>query len=177
MTKINNEFPTTSYNDILSKHYFLKVAKEIIEISNLENEKTILDYGCGEKIFSKLLFKPKIFNYDIKPEYNEVSNVKDCFKSDIIIFNHVWMYISQNEIERILSDIKESNKNAKIILSMGKQNMISKILMILAGEPKAHDNIISTYNEQLQIFKKFCKILKIKKNIYYMTDIYLGEFI
>ena len=73
--------------------------------------------------------------------------------------------------------INNSNKNAKIILSMGKQNMISKILMILAGEPKAHDNIISTYNEQLQIFKKFCKILKIKKNIYYMTDIYLGEFI
>ena len=177
MTKINNEFPTTSYNDILSKHYFLKVAKEIIEISNLENEKTILDYGCGEKIFSKLLFKPRIFNYDIKPEYNEVSNIKDCFKSDIIIFNHVWMYISQNKIERILSDIKEMNKNAKIILSMGKQNLISKILMILAGEPKAHDNIISTYNEQLQIFKKFCKILKTKKNIYYMTDIYLGEFL
>ena len=124
MTKINNEFPTTSYNDILSKHYFLKVAKEIIEISNLENEKTILDYGCGEKIFSKLLFKPKIFNYDIKPEYNEVSNVKDCFKSDIIIFNHVWMYISQNEIERILSDINSKFKNISYINS---DNILSEL--------------------------------------------------
>ena len=177
MTKINNEFPTTSYTDKLSKYYFLKVAKEIIEIANLENKETILDYGCGEKIFSKLLLKPKIFNYDIKPQVNEVSNIKDCYKSDVIIFNHVWMYIAQNDIIKILNDIKETNKNTKIILSLGKQNLISKILMILAGEPKAHENTISTYSEQLQILKNFCKILKTKKNVYYMTDIYLAEFL
>ena len=50
------------------------------------------------KNFSKLLLKPKIFNYDIKPQFNEVSNIKDCYKSDVIIFNHVWMYIAQNDI-------------------------------------------------------------------------------
>ena len=56
-----------------------------------------------------------------------------------------------------MNDIKETNKNTKIILSLGKQNLISKILMILAGEPKAHENTISTYSEQLQILKNFVK--------------------
>ena len=30
---------------------FLKVAQEIIKIGDLENQNTILDYGCGEKFF------------------------------------------------------------------------------------------------------------------------------
>tara|TARA_X000001036_G_scaffold428346_1_gene458025 strand:- start:1526 stop:2056 length:531 start_codon:yes stop_codon:yes gene_type:complete len=173
---INNEIPTTNYNDLFSKHYFLKVAKEIIKISNLENQNTILDYGCGEKIFSQLLTKPKIFNYDTKQEYNEVSNVKDHLNSDVVIFNHVWMYIPYEEISKILNDIKSSNRNSKIILSMGKQNFISKIAMFLAGKPKAHNNTVTSYSKQLEVLKKFCKILNTKKNIYFMTDVFYAEF-
>jgi hypothetical protein len=173
---INNEFPTTNYNDFFSKHYFLKVAKEIIKIANLENQNTILDYGCGEKIFSKLLTKPKIFNYDIKPEYNEVLNVTDHLNSDVVIFNHVWMYIPYEEIYKILENIKNANKNSKIILSMGKQNILSKFAMILAGKLDAHEGTVISYNKQLEVLKKFCKILDSKKNIYFMTDVFYAEF-
>ena len=172
----NNEFLTTHYDTTFSKYYFLKVAKEIIKIGNLENQNTILDYGCGEQIFSKLLTKPKIFNYDIKPEYNEVLNVTDHLNSDVIIFNHVWMYIPYEEISKILQDIKNANKNSKIILSMGKQNLLSKIAMILAGKPNAHNNTVISYNKQLEVLKKFCKILNVKKNIYFMTDVFYAEF-
>ena len=56
----NNEFLTTHYDASFSKYNFLKVAKEIIKIGNLENQNTILDYGCGEQIFSKLLTKSKL---------------------------------------------------------------------------------------------------------------------
>ena len=172
----NNEFLTTNYNTSFSKYYFLKVAKEIIKIGNLENQNTILDYGCGEQIFSKLLTKPKIFNYDIKPEYNEVLNIVDHLNSDVIIFNHVWMYINYEEISKILQDIKNANKNSKIILSMGKQNLVSKIAMILAGKPNAHNNTVISYNKQLEVLKKFCKILDVKKNIFFMTDVFYAEF-
>lgn len=172
----NNEFLTTHYDTTFSKYYFLKVAKEIIKIGNLENQNTILDYGCGEQIFSKLLKKPKIFNYDIKPEYNEVLNVTDHLNSDVVIFNHVWMYIPYDEISKILQNIKDANKNSKIILSMGKQNLLSKIAMILAGKPNAHNNTVISYNKQLEVLKKFCKILDVKKNIYFMTDVFYAEF-
>ena len=173
---IYNSIPTTSYNDLLTKNYFFKIAYEIIKISDLENQNTVLDYGCGEKIFKKLLRKPKLFNYDIKPQYNEVLNVRDHFDSDVVIFNHVWMYIPLKEINEILSEIKSANRNCKIILSMGKQNFISKIAMILAGKPKAHNNTVTTYNDQLKVLKKFCKVINMKKNIYFMTDIFYGEF-
>lgn len=172
----NNEFLTTHYDTTLSKYYFLKVANEIIKIGNLKNQNTILDYGCGEQIFSKLLTKPKIFNYDIKPEYNEVLNVVDHLNSDVVIFNHVWMYIPYEEISKILQDIKNANKNSKIILSMGKQNLLSKIAMVLAGKPNAHNNTVISYNKQLEVLKKFCKILDVKKNIYFMTDVFYAEF-
>lgn len=172
----NNEFLTTHYDTSFSKYYFLKVADEIIKIGNLENQNTILDYGCGEQIFSKLLTKPKIFNYDIKPEYSEVLNVTDHLNSDVVIFNHVWMYIPYEEISKILQDIKNANKNSKIILSMGKQNLLSKIAMVLAGKPNAHNNTVISYNKQLEVLKKFCKILDVKKNIYFMTDVFYAEF-
>ena len=172
----NNVFLTTHYDTSFSKYYFIKVAKEIIKIGDLENQNTILDYGCGEQIFSKLLTKPKIFNYDIKPEYSEVLNVTDHLNSDVVIFNHVWMYIPYEEINKILQDIKNANKNSKIILSMGKQNLLSKIAMVLAGKPNAHNNTVISYSKQLEVLKKFCKILGVKKNIYFMTDVFYAEF-
>lgn len=174
--KLNKKYPTTNYNGLISKYYFIKVAKEIIQIGNLENINTILDYGCGEKIFSQLMPNKKIYNYDIKPEYNEVDNVKKYYNSDIIIFNHVWMYIEKTAIESILKDIKNLNVNTKIILSLGKQNFISKIAMFLAGKPNAHNNTVSSYNSQIEILKKYCTIKKIKKNIFFMTDIFFAEF-
>lgn len=173
----NNKYLTTSYNGPISKHYFLKVAREIINIGSLKDQKTILDYGCGEKIFSKLLPNKKIYNYDIKPEYNEIGNVKEYLNSDLIIFNHVWMYIEYKEIDELLRTIKNLNAKAKIILSLGKQNFLSKIAMVLAGKPNAHNNTVVSYNEQVNLLKKYCKITKLKKNIFFMTDVYLGEFI
>ena len=101
MTSYKN-FPTTDYSKITQKYYFLSIAKNIIKIADLKNtEKTILDFGCGQKIFTKLLKNKKIINYDVKPEYSECKSYEDS-KFDIIIFNHVLMYMSSKEIELLL---------------------------------------------------------------------------
>ena len=84
--------------------------------------------------------------------------------------------IPYEEISKILQDIKNANKNSKIILSMGKQNLLSKIAMILAGKPNAHNNTVISYNKLLEVLKKYCKILDVKKNIYFMTDVFYAEF-
>ena len=66
------QFPTTDYTKFPQKYYFESIAKNIIKIGNLKNtNKVILDFGCGQKIFSKILKEKKIINYDIKPEYTE----------------------------------------------------------------------------------------------------------
>ena len=49
------QFLTTDYS-FPQKYYFISVAKNIIKIANLKNtNKIILDFGCGQKIFSKIL--------------------------------------------------------------------------------------------------------------------------
>ena len=62
-------FPTTNYNIFPQRYYFLSAINNIIKIADLKNtNKTILDFGCGQKILSKILKNKKIINYDNKPE-------------------------------------------------------------------------------------------------------------
>ena len=169
-------FPTTDYTKIPPKYYFLSIAKNIIKIADLEHtKKTILDFGCGHKIFSRLLKNQKIINYDSKPEFTECESYENLH-FDIVIFNHVLMYMHPNEIENLLDKIKKLNPNCEIILSLGKQNIISKIAMYLTFNLDYHDDIRSTYKDQIEIFFKKTILLKKKLNIFSMTDIYYSKF-
>ena len=169
-------FLTTDYTKIPSKYYFLSVAKNIIKIADLERtKKTILDFGCGHKIFSKLLINQKIINYDIKPELTECESYENLH-FDIVIFNHVLMYMYPAEVEQLLDKIKNINPNCELILSLGKQNLISKIAMFLSLHFKAHDNTRSSYKEQIDIFIKKTELIKKKTNVFAMTDIYYSKF-
>ena len=164
----------TKYNGI-SKVYFKKILFEIIKIGSLKNiNKNILDYGCGEKYLEKMLEK-KILNYDIDYRYNEI---KDIYKTnfDIVIFNHVLMYLKKNEIQNIFNRFYKKNKNCEFIIGIGKQNFLSIILKNITFNFKAHEGTISSYNDQLQIIKKNMEILKYKKNIFFMTDIFHVKF-
>jgi len=59
---------------------------------------------------------------------------------------------------------------------MGKQNIISKIAMYLTLNFNYHDDIRSTYKEQMEIFLKKTILIKKKLNVFYMTDIYYSKF-
>lgn len=170
------QFPTTDYNKFPQKYYFESIAKNIINIGNLKNtNKIILDFGCGQKIFSKILKDKKIINYDIKPEYTECQTYED-YSFDIAIFNHVLMYLYPSQIEELLNKIKKIRPNCELVLSLGKQNIISKIAMYLTLNFNYHDDIRSTYKEQMKIFFDKTILLKKKKNIFFMTDIYYFKF-
>ena len=170
------QFPTTDYNKGPQKYYFLSIAKNIVEIANLENsEKTILDFGCGNKIFSKILTKKKILNYDVKPEFSEVSNFENL-KFDIVIFNHVLMYMTPSEIEEILNKIQKINPECELILGLSRQNFLSKIGMFLTFNFDAHKKTKSSYKEQLEKFKKKKILIKNKLKIFGITDIFYSKF-
>ena len=169
-------FPTTDYDKIPQKYYFLSIIKNIIKIEELEHsDQTILDFGCGNKIFSKILKNQKIINYDTKPELTECENYENVH-FDIVIFNHVLLYLHAKEIEELLEKIKGINPNCKLILGLGKQNFFSKIAMFLSLNFKAHDDTRSSYKEQTDIFFKKTELIKKKLNIFGMTDVYYGKF-
>ena len=73
-----NKIPTTDYNDFFQKVYFISIIKNIIKIADLDDtKKTILDFGCGQKILSKTLKNVKVLNYDIKEEFSDLKSYKN----------------------------------------------------------------------------------------------------
>ena len=87
-----------NYYTGLQSFYFTSVISNVIKIGNLDNNnKIILDFGCGVKVLSKKLPQKKIINYDVNPNYTEHDDYKKLY-FDIVIFNHVLMYMDKKEI-------------------------------------------------------------------------------
>tara|TARA_A100001015_G_C15030548_1_gene732986 strand:- start:1652 stop:2182 length:531 start_codon:yes stop_codon:yes gene_type:complete len=175
MKKLNH-YPVTDYNKFPQKYYFLSIVKEIINIARLrKTKKIILDFGCGKKIFSKYLPNKKILNYDINPSFSEIKNYKN-YKFDLVIFNHVLMYLKPKKINNLLNEMKKKNPKCEIIMSLSRQNFLSKIAMVLTLNLKAHDKTNSTYLEQIEQLNDKVKIIKKKLRIFGITDIYYCKF-
>ena len=171
-----NDFPVTEYDKFPQKYYFLSIVNEIINIAELKRlNKIILDFGCGKKIFSQLLPDKKILNFDINPVYTEIKDYKN-YKFDIVIFNHVLMYLKPNEIDILLKDIKKINPDCELIFSLSRQNLISKIAMLITLNFSAHKKTSSSYHEQLDQFRDKTIIIKEKLRIFGITDIYYCKF-
>ena len=134
------------------KFYFDKILKEIIKIGNLElTNFKILDYGCGEKRLEQNL-KKKILNFDINQKYSEISSFLDK-NFDIMIINHVLMYMSRDEINQLFNEIYSVNSNCQFIIGMGKQNLFSRFAKNITLNFSAHSGTISSYNDQYKIIE------------------------
>jgi hypothetical protein len=175
MKKLKN-FPVTNYHQFPQKYYFLSIVNNIIKIANLtKTKKIILDYGCGNRIFSKILQNKKIINYDINPLLSDVKNYEN-YKFNIVIFNHVLMYVKPKEIGKLFDKIKKINPKCEIIVSLSRQNILSKIAMLLTFSLKAHENTNSTYAEQVKEIVKKTTTKKKKLKIFGITDIFYLKF-
>ena len=151
------DFPTTNYDSFFQRVYFTSIINNIISFGQLrDTNKTILDFGCGQKILSKRLHNVKVLNYDIKPEYFYYKTYKNL-KFDIIVLNHVLMYFYPDEIESLMDELKLINPKCKIIVGLGKQNLLSKIGKFITGNINAHIDTRSSYNIQIEILNRKLK--------------------
>ena len=165
-----------NYYTGLQSFYFTSVISNVIKIGNLDNNnKIILDFGCGVKVLSKKLPQKKIINYDVNPNYTEHDDYKKLY-FDIVVFNHVLMYMDKKEIISTFENIKKINKNCEFLISIGKESVFSKLVALAYNFKKPHKGTLSTYNEQVEIIKNQTKILQVKKNIFFLTDIYYTRF-
>ena len=165
-----------NYYTGLQSFYFTSVISNVIKIGNLDNNnKIILDFGCGVKVLSKKLPQKKIINYDVNPNYTEHDDYKKLF-FDIVIFNHVLMYMDKKEIISTFENIRKINNNCEFIIGIAKGGLINKLAGAACLNFEPHKGTLSTYNEQVEIIKNQTKILQVKKNIFFLTDIYYTRF-
>ena len=165
-----------NYYKGLGRFYFRSVISNIIKIGNLDKtEKVILDFGCGSKILSKEIRGKKILNYDKNPQYTDHKDYKNL-NFDIVVLNHVLMYMDEKEIELTFNTIRKINEKCEFIIGIGKGGFLNKLAAVLSFNFTAHHGTLSSYTQQVKIIKEQMEILKVKKNIFFMTDIYYVNF-
>ena len=166
---------TTIYSG-LSKFYFLAILKAIINLGNLKKtNKNILDFGCGSQMLSKILNNNKVFNYDINPKYSDYSSYENL-EYDIVVINQVFMYLSYKNIEDFLKQELKKNPNVIFIVGISKMNNLSKLGSKIFYNKNPQEGIQSSYKNQLSILLKYLDIINSKKNIFYLTDVFVLKF-
>lgn len=165
---------TTPYSGV-SKFYFEKIIDTIIEEGQLKKKNLkILDFGCGLKFLQKKLSK-KIYNYDVNPELSDLKKW-DIETYDVVIFNHVIMYMSEKSLAQTIIKIKQLNNKCKIIIGVGKESMLNRIAAYLTLRFDYLKNTKMNYQKQINYINKNFLVKK-KKNIYFLTEIYFCEFL
>ena len=86
------------------------------------------------------------------------------------------MYMSRDEINKLFNEIYSVNSNCQFIIGIGKQNLFSKLAKNITLNFNAHSGTISSYNDQYKIIENKMEIIKEKRNICFMTDIFLTQF-
>ena len=171
-----NKYPITNYTKFHEKIYFLRIARKIIETGDLiKTQKTILDFGCGNKIFSQLLPGKKIYNYDINPDLSEIGHWEKI-KFDIVIINHVLMYLNKKQINNLFKKFKKIKPKTTFLIGIGTQNILSKIGTFCINK-SAHRNTKINFFDQINIIKKKLLIHEECNVFFSMTKIYYCSFI
>lgn len=163
-----------NYYHGIKKIYFNKIINEIIDIANLtENNNIILDFGCGSKQLEKKLNK-KILNYDVNPLHTDLKDYK-TIDFNIVIFNHVLMYMDSEEIKKTLNNIKKKNKFCKVVVGISRQSFINKIASWASLNFSAHVGTKTNPKNQFKILQQHMDLIS-KRSVFNMTDIYLFKF-
>ena len=113
----------------------------------------------------------------LTPDQRKFQHVKNwkIIKFDYFVSCHVFTYLKKKKIEDIIKYIKKNRPKTKVIVAITKQGWLNKLGAYILNEPDAHTNFNLSPIEELNILSKHMKIIK-KKNIFFLTDIYMFEF-
>lgn len=165
----------SNYYKGIVKIYFEKTLDTIIDLGSLnKGEKKILDFGCGYGYLKKKIKNNTVINYDIDPNFTEIKEWRNV-KFDYLVANQVLYLFSKDEICKFLEDLREINPNLKLIVGISYQNLLSKIFKSLLNHADAHKYTKTSFNEQINIIKQYCKLLS-QKNNFFMNKVFLFDF-
>lgn len=154
--------------------YFYRILKTIIALGKLDKtDKTILDFGSGTGKLKELLGN-KVVNFDVIPSQSDVADWRKI-KFDYFVANEVFYLLTTRQIEKILSQIKKINPLANLIVGVARENSVSKVLALLAGEPDAHADNKTSPKKQISLLLEHLNVIE-KKTVFGLCDVYLLAF-
>lgn len=163
------------YYQGISKFYFDRVLDKIIRLGNLKSEKgLILDFGCGFQHLKKKLKGKSVVGYDIIPELSDVKNYKNL-RPSVIVCNAVFEHMDEEELRKTLNNFKNMNNNAKLVVALPTENIVSRIGMILTGYTWAHSDHKLKLRGINYILAEYCKRVK-KEKVLTMNEVSLWVF-
>lgn len=161
----------TSYSG-LSKFYFRRLLRAIIEIGNLDKSgHIILDFGCGTGELKKRLPHAQIIGYDIIATLSEIDNWQPI-DFDIFVANEVFYSFCEDQLVSLLVELQKRTPAPDLIVGISRQNLLNKIGKFLFGKPNAHAATKLTPEDELRILKRFFYIVR-KKNVMGLADVFL----
>jgi hypothetical protein len=84
------------------------------------------------------------------------------------------MYLEEEEIVQICQKLRKKQELSRIIIGIGTQGILSRMLKTVLLRPKAHEGTKTTLKQQVQILENFFTRQEIK-NIFFLTRIYVYE--
>ena len=166
---------TTEYKGI-TRFYFYSILSTLIKLGNLRNtNKIILDFGCGYGMLKKLIPNSNVLGYDIVEKWSDVKTWEEV-PFDIFVSNQTFCLLEENEVNKILKKIKNINPESKILVSMSRKSFINKLGMQIFNYKNAYSAYKLDPSKELLILKKNCNIIK-RKSVFFLSDVYLCEFI
>ena len=124
--------------------------------------------------FKKKLPNINVINYDI---IQELSDIVFWNKSDfdVVVANEVFCRFSSDELEQLLCDFKIKNPKLRLIVGISRQSILNKIGKNILGFSEAHEEILLSPHEELNVLRKYMEIIN-HKSVYFLADVYLLKF-
>lgn len=154
--------------------YFRRILKKIIVIGNLkDNKKKILDFGCGTGQLKKTIGN-RVINYDSVKYLSEIDDWRDA-DFNTVVSNEVFHYMKRQDLVKFLDELHNKNKKVTLIVGLSKMGLLNKMAIFLSGKKDAHEGILLSNKEVMDILRKRFNILR-KVSIFHMCDIYVMRF-
>ena len=160
--KLEDTYESKSF---ITRNYFRAKVWLAIRMANLKKKDVILDFGCGGGWLEKKLKDYEIYGYDINSKKTFIKDYKKIKPTKIFVLD-VFEHILEKEMQIIINNLKNLNKEFDLIVSVPTENWISRKMRKLVGKPETPEEHITSHKTIFEVLKKN---FGLKKKINFLT--------
>lgn len=159
----------------LSQFYFRRLLRQIVDTGCLKRAGiTILDFGCGRGELKRLLAGVKVIGYDIIPSLSDVEDWRSV-DFDVLVANEVFYTFSEDELEKLLLELKEKNGNLELVVGISRQGLLNNIGKYLLGRSDAHSATRIGPEKEAEILERHCTVIR-RRSVMNLAHVYSLSF-